>query len=97
MDGIKERVDQGIKQVVVVGAGFIGLELVENFVKRGIAATAHDCIKSRAAFSGPQRVQANHFDASHASKNPIKDWHLLASHHCLHSIYHLRRSRPNSR
>ncbi len=39
VDRIKERVDQGAKQVVVVGAGFIGLELVENFVKRGIAIT----------------------------------------------------------
>ena len=39
VDRIKERVDQGVKQVVVVGAGFIGLELVENFVKRGVAAT----------------------------------------------------------
>jgi len=39
VDRIKERVDRGVKQVVVVGAGFIGLELVENFVKRGIATT----------------------------------------------------------
>ena len=39
MDRIKERVDQGVKQAVVVGAGFIGLELVENFVRRGIATT----------------------------------------------------------
>ncbi len=39
VDRIKERVDQGVKQVVVVGAGFIGLELVENFVKHGIATT----------------------------------------------------------
>ena len=39
MDRIKERVNHGVKQVVVVGAGFIGLEMVENFVKRGIAAT----------------------------------------------------------
>lgn len=39
VDRIKERVDQGIDQAVVVGAGFIGLELVENFVKRGIATT----------------------------------------------------------
>lgn len=39
VDRIKERVDQGIKHAVVVGAGFIGLELVENFVKRGIATT----------------------------------------------------------
>ncbi len=38
-DRIKERVDQGIQQAVVVGAGFIGLELVENFVKRGVATT----------------------------------------------------------
>ncbi len=39
MDRIKERVDQGVKQAVVVGAGFIGLELVENLVKRGVATT----------------------------------------------------------
>ncbi|MCI0460639.1 MAG: FAD-dependent oxidoreductase [Gemmataceae bacterium] len=39
MDRIKDRLDQGAKQAVVVGAGFIGLELVENFVRRGIATT----------------------------------------------------------
>lgn len=39
VDRIKQRVDQGVKQVVVVGAGFIGLELVENFARRGIATT----------------------------------------------------------
>lgn len=39
VDRIKQKVDQGVKQVVVVGAGFIGLELVENFVRRGIATT----------------------------------------------------------
>ena len=39
VDRIKQRVDQGVKQAVAVGAGFIGLEMVENFVKRGIATT----------------------------------------------------------
>jgi NADPH-dependent 2,4-dienoyl-CoA reductase/sulfur reductase-like enzyme/rhodanese-related sulfurtransferase len=39
MDRIKERLDQGVRQAVVVGAGFIGLELVENFVRRGVATT----------------------------------------------------------
>ena len=39
VDRIKARMDQGVKQAVVVGAGFIGLELVENFVRRGIATT----------------------------------------------------------
>src|SRR3954451_6149010 len=34
MDRIKKQVDQGVKQAVVVGAGFIGLELVENLVRR---------------------------------------------------------------
>ena len=38
-DRIKQRIDDGVKQAVVVGAGFIGLELVENFVKRGIDTT----------------------------------------------------------
>src|SRR3954466_13079262 len=39
MDRIKKQVDQGVKQAVVVGAGFIGLELVENLVRRGVATT----------------------------------------------------------
>jgi NADPH-dependent 2,4-dienoyl-CoA reductase/sulfur reductase-like enzyme/rhodanese-related sulfurtransferase len=39
MDRIKERLDQGVRQVVVIGAGFIGLELVENLVRRGIQTT----------------------------------------------------------
>jgi NADPH-dependent 2,4-dienoyl-CoA reductase/sulfur reductase-like enzyme/rhodanese-related sulfurtransferase len=39
VDHIKQKLDQGVKQAVVVGAGFIGLELVENFVRRGITTT----------------------------------------------------------
>ena len=39
VDRIKQRVDRGIKQAVVVGAGFIGLELVENLVRRGVSTT----------------------------------------------------------
>ncbi len=39
MDRIVKRVQQGIKHAVVVGAGFIGLELVENLVRRGIEVT----------------------------------------------------------
>jgi NADPH-dependent 2,4-dienoyl-CoA reductase/sulfur reductase-like enzyme/rhodanese-related sulfurtransferase len=39
VDRIKARLDQGVRQAVVVGAGFIGLELVENFVRRGVATT----------------------------------------------------------
>ncbi len=39
MDRIKERLDRGVRQAVVVGAGFIGLELVENLVRRGVATT----------------------------------------------------------
>ncbi|MBM4073182.1 MAG: CoA-disulfide reductase [Planctomycetes bacterium] len=39
MDRIKQAIDDGVKQAVVVGAGFIGLELVENFTRRGIATT----------------------------------------------------------
>ncbi len=38
-DQIKERLDQGVRQAVVVGAGFIGLEMVENLVRRGIFTT----------------------------------------------------------
>ena len=39
VDQIKACIDQGVKQAVVVGAGFIGLELVENLVRRGVATT----------------------------------------------------------
>jgi NADPH-dependent 2,4-dienoyl-CoA reductase/sulfur reductase-like enzyme/rhodanese-related sulfurtransferase len=39
MDRIKEKLDQGVRQAVVVGAGFIGLELVENLVRRASATT----------------------------------------------------------
>src|SRR5262249_38177093 len=35
----KEKLDQGVREAVIVGAGFIGLELVENLVRRGIATT----------------------------------------------------------
>lgn len=39
VDHIKSQIDEGVKRAVVVGAGFIGIELVENFVQRGIATT----------------------------------------------------------
>ncbi|MFO1005823.1 MAG: FAD-dependent oxidoreductase [Planctomycetaceae bacterium] len=39
VDRIKATVDHGIKHVVVVGAGFIGLELIENLVHRGVQTT----------------------------------------------------------
>jgi NADPH-dependent 2,4-dienoyl-CoA reductase/sulfur reductase-like enzyme/rhodanese-related sulfurtransferase len=39
VDRIKARMDQDVKEAVVIGAGFIGLELVENFVRRGITTT----------------------------------------------------------
>ena len=39
VDRIKERVDRGVERAVVVGGGYIGLEMVENLVRRGIATT----------------------------------------------------------
>jgi len=38
-DRIKARTDRGVTRAVVVGAGFIGLELAENFVRRAIDVT----------------------------------------------------------
>ncbi|MDZ4783426.1 MAG: FAD-dependent oxidoreductase [Planctomycetia bacterium] len=38
-DQIQEHVDRGVQQVVLLGGGFISLELAENFVRRGIATT----------------------------------------------------------
>ena len=45
VDRIKERVDRGLKRAVVVGGGYIGLEMVENLVRRGVTTTlvqSHD-------------------------------------------------------
>lgn len=39
MDRIKAVVDSGIKHAVVVGAGFIGLEMIENLVHRGVSTS----------------------------------------------------------
>jgi len=39
MDRIKAAVDRGVQRAVVVGAGFIGLELVENLVRLGVSTT----------------------------------------------------------
>ena len=39
MDKIKAKVDAGIKHAVVVGGGFIGLEVVENLIERGVKVT----------------------------------------------------------
>ena len=39
MDRIMKTLGNGVRQAVVVGAGFIGLELVESLVRRGIATT----------------------------------------------------------
>lgn len=39
VDRIKSIVDAGARRAVVIGAGFIGLELVENLVHRGVETT----------------------------------------------------------
>jgi NADPH-dependent 2,4-dienoyl-CoA reductase/sulfur reductase-like enzyme/peroxiredoxin family protein/rhodanese-related sulfurtransferase/TusA-related sulfurtransferase len=39
VDRIKERVDNGVKKAVVIGGGFIGLEVAENLVERGVEVT----------------------------------------------------------
>jgi len=39
VDRIKERIDRSLKRAVIVGAGFIGLELAENLVRRGVSTT----------------------------------------------------------
>lgn len=39
MDHIQVQLGKDVRQAVIVGAGFIGLELAENFVRRGVATT----------------------------------------------------------
>ncbi|MGL6073043.1 MAG: FAD-dependent oxidoreductase [Fimbriiglobus sp.] len=41
-DRIKQVVDRGIERAVIVGAGFIGIELAENLVHRGVKTTILD-------------------------------------------------------
>ena len=38
-DRIKEVLDQNIARAIILGGGFIGLELAENFVRRGVTTT----------------------------------------------------------
>lgn len=38
-DRIKSRAEQGVRQAVLLGAGFINIELAENFLRRGIEVT----------------------------------------------------------
>lgn len=38
-DRIQAELNRGIRRAVIVGAGFIGLELAENFVRRGVETT----------------------------------------------------------
>jgi NADPH-dependent 2,4-dienoyl-CoA reductase/sulfur reductase-like enzyme/rhodanese-related sulfurtransferase len=42
MDRIRAAVDAGARQAVFVGGGFIGLEMVENLVRRGVKTTLID-------------------------------------------------------
>lgn len=39
VDRIQQTLERGVRQAVVVGAGFIGLEVVENLVRRGVSVT----------------------------------------------------------
>lgn len=39
MDRIKQRVDNGIQSAVVIGGGFIGVEVAENLIERGVETT----------------------------------------------------------
>jgi NADPH-dependent 2,4-dienoyl-CoA reductase/sulfur reductase-like enzyme/rhodanese-related sulfurtransferase len=39
MDAIIQRLNDGVRGAAVIGAGFIGLELVENLTRRGVATT----------------------------------------------------------
>src|SRR5262249_50082220 len=38
-DRINARIDQGVKNGVIIGGGFIGVELAENLVRQGITTT----------------------------------------------------------
>ncbi len=62
VDRIKARVDQGIKTAVVVGGGYIGLEMVENLVKRGVKTTL---VQSNSPTHGVVRCGNDHPAGQH--------------------------------
>jgi NADPH-dependent 2,4-dienoyl-CoA reductase/sulfur reductase-like enzyme/rhodanese-related sulfurtransferase len=68
-DRIKESVDRGVKQAVVIGAGFIGLELIENFVQRGIATT---CIELQDQVLPPLDKEMTTPIAEHLAKKGVR-------------------------
>jgi NADPH-dependent 2,4-dienoyl-CoA reductase/sulfur reductase-like enzyme/rhodanese-related sulfurtransferase len=53
-DRIKQAIDGGISAAVLVGAGFIGLELAENMVHRGVRTTILDLNKQILAPFDPE-------------------------------------------
>ncbi len=59
-DRIKAVVDGGIERAVIVGAGFIGLELAENFVRRGVRTTILDLNKQVLAPFDPEMTAPLH-------------------------------------
>lgn len=43
-EAIRDRIDAGARRAVVVGAGFIGLEVAENLLARGLSVTVIDAM-----------------------------------------------------
>ncbi|MFW5784815.1 MAG: FAD-dependent oxidoreductase [Chitinispirillaceae bacterium] len=59
MDRIKQAVDSGsVKDAVVVGGGFIGLEMAENLRNRGIGVTLVEAMDQVFAPADPEMAQA---------------------------------------
>ncbi len=58
MDRINKIIEEGAKKVTVVGAGFVGMELVENFIYRKLSATLiHRSAHVMSAFMDPEMAQ----------------------------------------
>ncbi len=73
VDRIKNQVDSGPKNVVVIGGGFIGLEMVENLVRLGISTTLIE--------RNPQVLGPLDLEMTTPIEQALRD-HGVALHYC---------------
>ncbi len=72
--------ERNVKRAVVVGAGFIGLEMAENFVHLGI--------ETQVVEMGPQVRAGALLPARQCKATNVVMQHAFITHHCQHAPMH---------
>ncbi|MBC7172867.1 MAG: FAD-dependent oxidoreductase, partial [Polyangiaceae bacterium] len=60
MDRLRAAADAGAKRAVVVGGGYIGIEMAENLVARGVQVTLVEMAKQVLTFLDPEMAELAH-------------------------------------